>query len=271
MLANSQPAAPAMPAMPPPVPMRGPTPAPVAPPRPIPAANAWSPASPTPGFNDASQDTGTDVRAALAQGRPRLVVTQLDGTEFGDWPLNEGDNLVGREVGGIFADDNLLSGRHATIIVKGGAAWVRDEGSRNGVYARVLPNQRVEIHDGDQFCIGRVILRYERLPASLTTPPDPHCAGYLVLVAGRDVDKGQFPLPVPMTGLTLGRSRADLRFPNDGWISGLHCQIQPVGPQVFLVDLRSSNGTFVRIRGTRPLAHHDVLLMGQRIFHYQSQ
>ena len=67
--------------------------------------------------------------------------------------------------------------------------------------------------------------------------------------------------------LTLGRSRSDVRFPNDGWISGLHCQLVVVGPQVFLVDLKSSNGTYARIRGTRSLQHGDALLMGQRIFH----
>jgi pSer/pThr/pTyr-binding forkhead associated (FHA) protein len=69
--------------------------------------------------------------------------------------------------------------------------------------------------------------------------------------------------------MTLGRSRADLKFPKDGWVSGIHCQLMPVAGQVMLVDLKSSNGTFLRIRGLRPLAHGDALLMGQRIFHMQ--
>ena len=38
-----------------------------------------------------------------------------------------------------------------------------------------------------------------------------------------------------------------------------------------LVDLGSSNGTYLRIRGVRALAHHDALLMGQRIFHLHYQ
>jgi pSer/pThr/pTyr-binding forkhead associated (FHA) protein len=200
------------------------------------------------------------VVQAIGAVRPKFLVTQLDGTEEGEFHLNEGENLVGREVGGMFAKDNLLSGRHATLIVQGQSVWVRDEGSRNGVYARIPRQQHVELNDGDQFCIGRIILRFEFLPSA-------DAVGVLHLVVGRDVDKGMFPCRVLRTGVTLGRNRADLRFPLDGWISGLHCQIVSHGPQVMLVDLGSSNGTYLRIRGVRALAHHDALLMGQRIFH----
>lgn len=235
-----------------------------------PGAVAWPPNPGAPSFHQQPDqyDPMTEVRSSVGASRPRLMVTQLDGAEQGEMPLNEGDNLIGREVGGIFAEDNLLSSRHATLIVKGGAAWVRDEGSRNGVYIRLAPNQRVEMQEGDQFCLGRIILRFDhRAPQGLMAPAPPDAVGFLSLVVGRDVDKGLFPLAVPATGLTLGRSRSDVRFPNDGWISGLHCQLIATGPQVFLVDLKSSNGTYARIRGTRALNHGDALLMGQRIFH----
>ena len=231
-----------------------------------PGASAWVP--PVQSFSSPSDplESMTEVRSGIAVTRPRLMITQLDGTEQGEMVLAEGDNLIGREVGGRFAEDNLLSSRHATVIVKGGAVWVRDEGSRNGVYVRMAPNQRLELQDGDQFCLGRIILRFDlRSPSPVAAPPD--AAGFLSLVVGREVDKSMFPLPVPSTGLTLGRSRSDVRFPNDGWISGLHCQLLVIGPQVFLVDLKSSNGTYARIRGTRALRHGDALLMGQRIFH----
>jgi len=210
----------------------------------------------------------TETRPRL--GRARMLVTQLDGTEQGEVPLIDGENLIGREVGGIYAEDNLLSSRHATIIVQGGSAWVRDEGSRNGVYVRIPRQTPVELRDGDQFCFGRIILRFEqRPPTNVASPGD--FAGMLSLVVGRDVDRNLFPYPVSLQGLTIGRTRADLRFPSDGWVSGSHCQITVIGPQVMLTDVGSSNGTFMRIRGTRPLQHTDALLMGQRIFHVQLQ
>ena len=204
------------------------------------------------------EDSRTHVGPAV--GRPKLLITQLDGTEEGEFPLKDGENVIGRETGGIFAKDNLLSGRHATFIVQGSSVWIRDDGSRNGVYVRLPRQQHVELSNGDQFCIGRIILRFELQPA-------PDSVGLLHLVVGRDVDKALFPFRVPMSGLTMGRNRADLKFPTDGWVSGLHCQIVVHGPQVMIVDLGSSNGTYHRIRSARPLVHHDAVLMGQRIFH----
>lgn len=217
----------------------------------------------------ASLEQPTEIRSRLG-ARARLLVTLLDGTEQGEVNLSDGENLVGREVGGLFAEDNLLSSRHATVIVQGGSAWVRDEGSRNGVYVRIPRQVPVELRDGDQFCFGRIILRFEQRPPMGTMVPVDY-AGLLSLVVGRDIDRALFPHPVPAQGLSLGRTRADLRFPSDGWVSGTHCQITVAGPQVMLMDVGSSNGTFVRIRGTRPLQHGDALLMGQRIFHIQLQ
>ena len=232
--------------------------APIAPAAPIaPQGDPWGSA---PRIEPEIEESQTRVVPALGSARPKLLITQLDGTEEGEFPLKDGENVIGRETGGIFAKDNLLSGRHATLIVQGPSVWVRDENSRNGVYVRIPRQQHVELSNGDQFCIGRIILRFELQPTA-------DAIGLLHLVVGRDVDKTSFPCRVPLTGLTLGRNRAELRFPNDGWVSGLHCQIVVHGPQVMLVDLGSSNGTYQRIRGVRALAHHDAILMGQRIFH----
>ncbi|MEZ4392872.1 MAG: FHA domain-containing protein [Polyangiales bacterium] len=244
-----------------------------------PLANNYGPPPVPPragtGFGPAWQDPlapvheqPTETRARLH--RAKLLVTQLDGSEPREVPLNEGENLVGREVGGIFAEDNLLSSRHATIIVQNGSAWVRDEGSRNGVYVRIPRQTPVALRDGDQFCFGRIILRFEQRPPT-NAGSHGDFAGQLALVVGRDVDRNLFPVPVPAQGITLGRTRADLRFPGDGWVSGTHCQISVMGPQVMLTDVGSSNGTFVRIQGTRPVQHADAVLMGQRIFHVQLQ
>lgn len=221
-----------------------------------PSGNAWGGNR----FEPEVEESRTRVGPAMTVARPKFLVTQLDGTEEGELQLNEGENIIGREMGGMFSKDNLLSGRHATIIVQGQTVWVRDDNSRNGVYMRIPRQQHVELSDSDQFCIGRVILRFEFAPTG-------DSMGLLHLVVGRDVDKGMFPYRVPRAGLTLGRNRAELKFPLDGWVSGLHCQVISNGPQVMLVDLGSSNGTYLRLRTVQALAHHDALLMGQRIFH----
>jgi hypothetical protein len=89
--------------------------------------------------------------------------------------------------------------------------------------------------------------------------------GRLGLVIGRDTTGNAFP--VPKAGLHLGRERGDVLFPEDGYVSGLHCRIG-VGADssITLTDLGSSNGSFVRLKEERQVSAGDILLMGQQLF-----
>jgi pSer/pThr/pTyr-binding forkhead associated (FHA) protein len=70
-------------------------------------------------------------------------------------------------------------------------------------------------------------------------------------------------------GMHIGRERGDVIFPEDGYVSGLHCRIHHDGSSVVLTDVGSSNGTFVRVRGERKVANGELLLMGQQLFRIQ--
>lgn len=48
-------------------------------------------------------------------------------------------------------------------------------------------------------------------------------------------------------GLSIGRERGDLCFPDDVWLSALHCRVDPRGEEHVVRDLDSLNGTFVQI------------------------
>ena len=81
------------------------------------------------------------------------------------FPLKEGDNLLGREVGDItFPTDGFVSGRHALLHVSHQRLVVRDIGSSNGTFIRLPAPAFVE--HGDQFLIGRQLLRVELQPAA---------------------------------------------------------------------------------------------------------
>ena len=64
----------------------------------------------------------------------------------------------------------------------------------------------------------------------------------------------------------LGRERGDIIFPEDGYVSGLHCRIHSEGGKVVLTDVGSSNGTFTRVRNERTIKKGSLLLMGQQLF-----
>jgi len=210
-----------------------------------------------------------------ATERARLILVRPDGSEGPTHPLHDGENRIGRESGGVFASDSYLSPHHATFTLSSGMISVRDEGALNGVYVRVERQVPIEIQHNDVFRIGQEILRYESLPA-VTPQPDgterigaatDGLVGRVSLVTGRDSVGNAFP--VPISGIYLGRERGDILFPEDGYVSGLHCQLVVTGHRVSLLDVGSSNGTYVRMRGPRTLGNGDFLLLGQQLFRLQ--
>jgi pSer/pThr/pTyr-binding forkhead associated (FHA) protein len=49
-------------------------------------------------------------------------------------------------------------------------------------------------------------------------------------------------------------------------VSGLHARITLREGRVYLADLGSSNGTFLKVQGERPLINESFVLMGQQLF-----
>ena len=244
--------------------------APAQPPAYAPEVMAEAPTPPIP----APQSMPQAPRAAVE--RARLVLIRPDGTEGGHHSLLEGDSTVGRDSGGVFSNDPFLSPRHASFTVGGGGVTVRDEGSLNGIYIRIERQQPVELHDGDVFRIGQEILRFEAfhpLPRQsdgterIGAEAD-GLVGKIVLVTGRESFASAFPVPV--TGLYLGRERGDILFPEDGYVSGLHCQLAVNQGRLTVTDVGSSNGSYVRLHGPRAVRNGDFLLLGQQLFRVQT-
>jgi len=211
--------------------------------------------------------------AEPAAGTITLTALRADGSEAGTYQVVGGAGAVGRETGGIFAGDSYLSPRHATFRPAGaGRAMVKDEASLNGVYKKLGRDMPVELRPNEVFRIGQEIIKFE--PLVLQPPaadgverlgaPSKGYVGRIALVIGREETGNAFP--IPEGGVHLGRERGDILFPEDGYVSGLHCRLTWDGQRLFLTDLGSSNGTFVRIAGESDIRSGDVLLMGQQLF-----
>ncbi len=207
---------------------------------------------------------------------PSIVLTALraDGSEAGAYRLPDALNVtLGRDTGSIFAGDSYLSPRHATFTRRGPQLSIKDDDSLNGVYLKLRPNEPCLLEFGDLFRIGQEIIRLEELKGQGRSPdgvdrfgsPSKGYIGRLALVIGRDTTGNSFP--IPERGVHCGRERGDILFSEDGYVSGLHCSIAK-GPdgKIYLTDIGSSNGTFVRIRGEHQVGATDILLMGQQLF-----
>jgi pSer/pThr/pTyr-binding forkhead associated (FHA) protein len=212
--------------------------------------------------------------AGPAPSSVTLTALRADGSEAGYFRLPDGPNVaLGRDTGSIFAGDSYLSPRHATFSRRGPQIFIKDEGSLNGVYLKLKPNEPWPLQFGDIFRIGQEIVRFEELEGQSRShdgverfgSPAKGYVGRLALVIGRDTTGNAFP--IPERGVHLGRERGDILFSEDGYVSGLHCRIARAQDRnVYLTDVGSSNGTFIRLGAEQALKAGDILLMGQQLF-----
>ncbi len=201
-----------------------------------------------------------------------LTALRADGSEAGSFTLPEASGTVGRESGGIFAGDSFLSPKHAAFRSANGRVTIRDEGSLNGIYKKLSRDAPIELRENDMFRIGQEIIVFEPIAHAPPSPdgverlgsPSKGYVGRIALVIGRDVTGNAFP--IPESGVHLGRERGDILFPEDGYVSGLHCRLSWENGKLMLIDVGSSNGTFIRLREETELKTGDVLLMGQQLF-----
>jgi pSer/pThr/pTyr-binding forkhead associated (FHA) protein len=167
-----------------------------------------------------------------------------------------------------------LSPVHATFSLNASSSNVKDENSLNGVYVKLKRDVPVKLTDGDVFRIGQELIRFDAVSGPQFVQgvepmgsPNPGYVGRLSLVIGRESTANSYP--VPPDGMHMGRERGDVIFPEDGYVSGLHCRVHYDGTSCVLTDVGSSNGTFLRVRGSRAVITGDLLLMGQQLFRIQ--
>lgn len=287
-----------------------------APPAPSLAATAESSVyvPPTPVPPGPMLPSPTPVRSTVAMlspaagpaARARLVLIARDGGEGPGYPLGETAD-IGRTEGNILlADDRYVSPRHARIQARGGAYYLRDLASTNGVYVRipfgrdaaVVSKGRTEaastaaleqpIVDQDLFLVGQQVLKFEVVKHAeegfgvasengtlvFGTPAAPRYAR-LSQRTVEGVVRDVYHLQKAET--IIGREVGDLVFTEDPFLSRRHAAVvvqgAALGPKsqqrrFSLLDLGSSNGTFLQLREEIRLKNGDHLRIGQQLFRF---
>jgi pSer/pThr/pTyr-binding forkhead associated (FHA) protein len=69
----------------------------------------------------------------------------------------------------------------------------------------------------------------------------------------------------------IGRANCDASYPNDALLSPRHASVTKREGKVFLKDLGSTNGTFVKLRQDTELSAGDIFLLGREIFRFATQ
>ena len=215
-------------------------------------------------------------QAPSAQPAPnvRLIMLGADGQPTGETIIQPMGLEVGRQLGPPWEDDLYLSPQHCRFVPAAGGLQIEDHGSVNGVFYRLTG--RVDLRDGDQFRVGQELLRYEDLPEPAQTPdgtermgsPNPGFWGRLSVLV--DPNRPSAAYPIAGESFAIGRDSGDLSFPQDGYVSGRHCRVFGDDQGVYLEDMGSSNGTYVRVRSGGMVPFGSLILVGQKLFQVEA-
>jgi pSer/pThr/pTyr-binding forkhead associated (FHA) protein len=204
-------------------------------------------------------------------GKAKLILIRGEGVEGLSYQLNADQHVVGRNGQLVFPDDPFVSPKHANLFYRNGKLVVRDEGSLNGVFWRVRGT--VDISPGDHFLAGEQLFRVDSAPKANDGPaPDgtyfysspKHQSSFRIT---QILQGGASAMVVCARGssLQIGREGGDLNFPGDLYMSASHCKLEEGDDRLTLTDLNSRNGTYVRLRTEKELAHGDYLFIGRKL------
>jgi hypothetical protein len=201
----------------------------------------------------------------------RLVMLGPDGQPIGERVLAAGEAIdVGRDAGPPWDDDAYLDPKHATMRAAEAGVQIEDHNSLNGVFVKLTG--RTELRNGDQFRVGQELLAYEELPEPTPTDdgtermgsPNPGYWGRVSVLVDPTMASSAFAMAGE--GLGIGREIGEITFPQDGYVSGRHCRIVGDDSGIYLEDLGSSNGTYMRVRTGQVLPFGSLVLVGQKLF-----
>ncbi len=213
---------------------------------------------------------------AMQAPSPKLILIKGEGMDGVTYVLSSSEHIAGRLEGAIlFPEDPLLSPRHANFIYRDGKLVVRDEGSANGVFVRIIKPQIVP--SGATFLVGEQLLRVDACPPETVPVPDDEGTYFY----GSPKRPSRLALTQLLAGghegmvfcarndsLAIGREGNDINFPDDPFISGRHATVTALDGEenkFQIADLASKNGTFLRVSGETSLFHGDYVFLGQQL------
>ena len=222
-----------------------------------------------------TEATTVKPASGTAGAAATLTMVKPDGSPGESVALVAGKNIVGRtSEHAVFSRDEFLSPEHASIHVNGKTVIVSDLGSLNGTYYRIA--EVTSLKTGDHVRMGLEVLRFQAL-AEATAIAAPAKDGTVAIGSpagdawGRlerisAPDEASFTFLLRSTEHFLGREKGDILFGDDRYVSGRHARIFTDGSAFFVEDLKSSNGTFVRLTASRELGHGALIFIGSQPF-----
>jgi pSer/pThr/pTyr-binding forkhead associated (FHA) protein/thioredoxin reductase len=186
-----------------------------------------------------------------------LVRILPGGVQEEEFQLKEfGVTTIGRKFCDIVVpDDEGLSDRHASISHEKNGFFLRDDGSAAGVFLRFADGGTISLDDGDLLRVGRqfLLFKIKEGDASFTH----------YNLRGERVDW----YPLPERTIVVGRDAPDVVLDQgDGSLSRRHLSLAFKDGKIVARDLKSLNGTYLKVRDTVRIDPGMVFRIGRQTF-----
>jgi len=183
-----------------------------------------------------------------------LIAQQSDGygESGGRWLLDKDEFIIGRRPpADLILSNSLVSRRHARIVQRDWASWIKDLASRNGVFVNGEPvgATPVRLEDGDLIVIAGVVsLTYHDPSATRAGPRLGKLTGIWIDPANDDawVDAVRLEPPLSLSQLALLRllyTRLDQPVSNGEIVAAVWPDEDPAG-----VSKQALDGLIKRLR-----------------------
>lgn len=197
-----------------------------------------------------------------AVDEPRLVRIVSGTIEEEEFTIQKNvTTTIGRKGCDInFAKDTHLSDRHASIVNDGETFSLKDEGSANGVFLKAVEGRQLEVPPG---CIIRAGQQFLVFSSS---------SGKHLLIhydrKGKEIGRHS----ISEKSAVLGRKGCDILLDSqDMVLSRRHVAVCVRDNKIYIKDLKSVNGTYLKVKNAIKLQNGDQFRVGQQTFNFLMQ
>lgn len=188
----------------------------------------------------------------------RMLAGNVEGEEF-PVRLHRVTTIGKKNCDLNFPEDALMSERHASIAHSAAesAYFLRDDGGASGVFMRLKESKPCEVAPGSMIRLGKQFLVFGIEAGHYCVE---HCDADGNVIKRHDLSEKT---------LVLGRMAPDITLDaNDLLLSRRHLSIAMKERRLFVKDLGSANGSFVKVRSAAALEANDQFRIGQQIFKF---
>ncbi len=196
-------------------------------------------------------------RSPAGKNEAYLIRVLPGGVPENEYPLDPGGEVsIGRKEGQIrFEEDSTLEAKHASVFHDGKSFRLRDEGSATGTFLKLHPAEKMKVADGDLIRLGRQFLLFSNDgDRFFFTHYDRN---------GKEISRHE----IAEKPIILGRDGPDINLDaEDLTLSRRHVTVSRAGNFMQVKDLKSANGTYLRVSKPVSLSHGTHFQVGQQKF-----